>query len=133
MIGLLLISVGVSVFAWAKGFNDQSVELFFYWTYAMVILALIAIVFVGGWIGFKNDKKSLVKVLCVLVGAAALCLVVYLLSPGKPAVGIAEQPSASTLRLTDTILNLTYVVGAASILAIIVGEVVNSIRNKKRG
>lgn len=131
MIGLLLVSVGVAVFGWAKGFNDLSVDLLFYWAYAMVAVALIGIVFIGGFIGIKNDKKFLVKTLSVLVGTAALCLVVYFLSPGAPAIGIADQPSGSTLKLTDTVINLTMVVGAVAILSIVIGEVVNSIRNKR--
>ena len=43
-----------------------------------------------------------------------------------------EQPSKSTLKLTDTILNLTYLVGGLTILSIIVGEIVAGIRNKKQ-
>ena len=48
-----------------------------------------------------------------------------------PAVGMAQQPSASTLKLTDTILNLTYLTGGVAIVSIIVGEVVKGIRNKR--
>ena len=78
-----------------------------------------------------QDKKFLVKILAVLAGTAALCAIVYFISPGAPAVGIAEQPSDSTLKLTDTILNLTYLCGGVAILSIIVGSVVNAIRNRK--
>ncbi len=128
---LLLISVGVSIFAFVKDFNDLSIEVFFYWTYAMIAVALLAIIFVAGAIGIKNDKKFLWKLLAVVGGAAAVCAAVYFLSPGAPAMGMAQQPSASTLKLTDTILNLTYLVGAAAIVAIIVGEVYKGIRNKR--
>ena len=105
--------------------------MLFYWTYAMVAVAIFSIVFIGGWIGIKNDKKFLVKVLSVLGGAVVICLAVYFLSPGAPAVGMAQQPSASTLKLTDTILNLTYLTGGVAIVSIIVGEVVKGIRNKR--
>ena len=91
----------------------------------------MSIVLVGGVIGVMNDKKFLVKILAVLAGTAALCAIVYFISPGAPAVGIAEQPSDSTLKLTDTILNLTYLCGGVAILSIIVGSVVNAIRNRK--
>ena len=33
--------------------------------------------------------------------------------------------------MTDTILNMAYIVGGAAILSIIVGEVLMTIRNKK--
>ena len=131
MIGLLLVSVGVAIFGWAKNFDDLSVDLLFYWAYVMVAVALIGIVFIGGWISIKNDKKFLVKALCVLGGVAVICVAVYLLSPGAPAIGIADQPSASVLKLTDTVINLTIVAGVVAILSIVVGEVYNAIRNKR--
>lgn len=133
-LGLLAIGVVDFLFGWIYGFeknNALAVDLLFYWTYAMVAVALVSIIIIGGAIGIKNDKKFLVRTLAIVGGAAAICVVVYLLSPGAPAVGIAEQPDKATLRLTDTILNLTYLTSAVAILAIIVGEVVASVRNKR--
>ena len=42
-----------------------------------------------------------------------------------------EQPNASTLKLTDTILYLTYFAGILAVLAIIAGEIRLAITNKK--
>ncbi|MBP5740365.1 MAG: hypothetical protein J6W59_01240, partial [Bacteroidales bacterium] len=113
--------------------NDAvAVDVLFYWTYAMVGLALLSIICIGGWIGVKNDKKFLWKILLVIGGAAVVVLAVYLLSPGSEALGMLEQPSKATLKLTDTILNLTYLVGGLTILSIIVGEIVAGIRNKQQ-
>ncbi|HCY73190.1 MAG TPA: hypothetical protein DHU75_03475 [Rikenellaceae bacterium] len=131
MIVLLLVSILITIFAWVKGFNDTSVNILFYWTYAMVAVAIISIVFIAGWVGVKNDKKFLVKVLSVVGGTAIVCAAVYFLSPGAPAIGIAQQPSQSTLKLTDTILNLTYLISAVAILSIIIGTIVEGIRNKR--
>ncbi len=127
----LLISVGVALYAFIKGFNDASVDLLFYWTYAMIALAILAIIFVAGAIGIKNDKKFLKKLLIIVGGAAVVCAAVYFLSPGAPAIGLAQQPSSTTLKLTDTVLNLTYVVGVAAIISVIVGEIYKGIRNKR--
>jgi hypothetical protein len=135
LLALLVLSIVVFVGAWIYGFekNDGlAVDVLFYWTYAMVGLALISIICIGGWIGVKNDKKFLWKILAVLGGAAVVVLAVYFLSPGSEALGILEQPSKSTLKLTDTILNLTYLVGGLTILSIIVGEIVAGVRNKKQ-
>ena len=69
----------------------------------------------------------------ILVGAAALCFVCYLLAKGEMAHGLsptAPIPSAGELKFTDTILNLTYFTGAAAIVAIIFGEIIMAIRNK---
>ena len=135
LLALLVLSIAVFVGAWIYGFekNDGlAVDVLFYWTYAMVVFALFSIICIGGVIGIKNDKKFLWKLLAVLGGTAVVVLAVYLLSPGAEALGLPEQPSKSTLKLTDTILNLTYLVGAATILSIIIGEIVVSIRNKKQ-
>ena len=135
LLGLLVLSVVIFIGAWIYGFerNDAvAVDVLFYWTYAMVGLALASIVCIGGWIGVKNDKKFLWKILAVIGGTAVVVLVVYLLSPGSEALGMLEQPSKATLKLTDTILNLTYLVGGLTILSIIVGEIVAGVRNKKQ-
>ncbi|MBP5488909.1 MAG: hypothetical protein J6X77_05020 [Bacteroidales bacterium] len=135
LLGLLVLSVVIFIGAWIYGFerNDAvAVDVLFYWTYAMVGLALASIICIGGWIGVKNDKKFLWKILAVIGGTAVVVLVVYLLSPGSEALGMLEQPSKATLKLTDTILNLTYLVGGLTILSIIVGEIVAGVRNKKQ-
>lgn len=131
---MIVISVALLVWGFAVGFESnggQAVDVLFYWAYIMIAIAAFAVIVLGLVIGFKNNPKSIVKLLLGLVAVAAVCFVVYLISPGKPAMGMLDQPSQSTLRLTDTILNLTYIAGGLAIVAIIVGEVVMSIRNKK--
>ena len=67
-----------------------------------------------------------------VVAAAVLFGVCYLVASGAPAVGYsgAKLPSASELKMTDTILNLAYIVGGLAILSIIAGEVIMAIRKK---
>ncbi len=134
---LIVISVAILVWGFVKGFpalvadDNGTVDPLLYWTYIMLGLALVAILIVGLFIAIKNNPKVLVRYGLILLGIAALCLVCYLLAKGNPAVGLTtDQPDFMTLKLTDSVLNLTYIVGAASILAIIVGEVVMAIRNK---
>lgn len=134
MLGLIAVSVIVFFFGWIYGFekNDAlAVDALFVWTYVMVAAAILAIIAVGGYISSKNDASFLKKLAIVVGGAVVLCAVVYLVSPGKPAMGMLEQPSEQTLRLTDTVLNLTYIFSAAAIVSIIVGEAVLKIKNKK--
>ena len=68
-----------------------------------------------------------------IVAIAAVCFVVYLISPGNMPIqwNSTTLPTQNELKLTDTILNLTYITGALSILSIVVGEIVMSVRNKK--
>ena len=76
-----------------------------------------------------NNPKSLLKILLGLVAVAAIAAVAYVLAPGTPAIGYLGEPvSDGTLKLTDTILNLTYLTFGASILALIVGWVVGATR-----
>ena len=49
----------------------------------------------------------------------------------KPAESPRFRPTAGELKLTDTVLNLTYILGAGAIVAIIAGEIISGILNKK--
>jgi len=133
---LLLVSVGLAVWAFTRfggSGEGAAVETMLYWAYAMLILALVAVLCVGLYISATTDPKSLVRIGIGLVAAAVLCLVAYLLASGAPAIGFtgATPPSASELKLTDTVLNLTYILGAGAIVAIIAGEIISGIRTKK--
>ena len=137
-LALLLISVGLSVWAFTRfgagdAAKDTAVQTMLYWAYAMVILALIAVFCVGIYVTAKNDPKSLVRIGIAIAAAAALCLVAYLLASGAPALNYSgsKLPTAGELKLTDTVLNLTYILGVAAIVAIIAGEVISGIRKNK--
>ena len=137
MLVLIIVSVGLLVWGSVVGFttNDgQAVDVLFYWAYVMVGLAVASWVLVGLVLMAKNNPKSLIKVGIVLVVAAALAFVAYLLAPGNPAVGrenISPADTLATLKLTDTVLNLTYFAGAAAVVAIIIGEIRLAIINRK--
>ena len=133
---LLILSVGVLILGSVKGFeaNDgKMTDLLLYWGYAMIGLALVCVICVGLYIAIRTNPKSLVKLGIILVGAAVLAFIAYLLASGKPAMGYngTRIPTASELKMTDTILNLAYILGGAAIASIIVGEIVMSLRNKK--
>ena len=137
MLVLILVSVGLLVWGSVVGFttNDgQAVDVLFYWAFVMVGLAVASWVLVGLVLMAKNNPKSLIKVGIVLVVAAALAFVAYLLAPGNPAVGrenISPADTLATLKLTDTVLNLTYFAGAAAVVANIIGEIRLAIINRK--
>ena len=133
---LLIISVGLSVWAFTRfggSGKEAAVETMLYWAYAMLIFALVAVLCIGLFVTAKTNPKSLVRIGVALAGVAALCLVAYLLASGKPALGFtgATPPTAGELKLTDTVLNLTYILGAGAIVAIIAGEIISGILNKK--
>lgn len=134
MVALLVISVAILIWGFIVGFesNDgQAVDTLIYWAYIMIGIAVAAWVLVGGIVSAKNNPKSLVKTLVLIVAIAAVCFVAYLLAPANPAVGREGLDEIGTLKLTDTILNLTYFAGVAAIVAIIIGEIRLAITNKK--
>ena len=126
MLVLVVISVALLIWGFAAGFmtNDaQAVDALLYYGYIMVGIAVAAWVLVGLVIAVKNNPKSLIKLGGLLVAGVVLCLVSYLLAPGTPAMGrenIIPADTPGVLKLTDTILNLTYIAGALAIFAIIV-------------
>ena len=133
---LLIISVGLSVWAFTRfggSGKEAAVETMLYWAYAMLAIALVAVLCIGLFVTAKTNPKSLVRIGVALAGAAALCLIAYLLASGKPALGFTgtTPPTAGELKLTDTVLNLTYILGAGAIVAIIAGEIISGILNKK--
>jgi phosphoglycerol transferase MdoB-like AlkP superfamily enzyme len=136
MLALVVISVVLLVWGFLTGFeaNDgRAVEVLLWWAYIILGIAVAAVVIFGLIISAKNDPKSLVRLGIGLLAIAAICFVAYLFAPGKMPLQWtnAKVPSASELKLTDTILNLTYFTGALAIISIIVGEIVMAIRSKK--
>ena len=132
----IIVSVILAVWAFTRfggSGEGAAVETLLYLAYAMVIFALIAVLCVGLVIAAKNDPKSLVRIGVGLAGAVVLGLIAYLLASGKPALGFtgATPPTAGELKLTDTVLNLTYILGAAAVVAIIAGEIIAALRTKK--
>ena len=133
---LLLISVALAVWAFTRfggSGEGAAVETMLYWAYAMLIFALVAVLCIGLYITATTNPKSLVRIGIAIAAAAVLCLIAYLLASGKPALGFtgATPPTAGELKLTDTVLNLTYILGAGAIVAIVAGEVIAGILNKK--
>lgn len=129
---LLIAGVGISIYGFVAGFETNGgtpVDVILYWAYAMVGLGLASVVLVGLYVTATTNPKGLIKLLIGLVAAAVIIGGAYLLAPGTPAVGYLGEPvSDMTLKLTDTILNLTYLCCGGAILAIIFGEVVAAIR-----
>ena len=132
----IIVSVILAVWAFTRfggSGEGAAVEVLLYLAYAMVVLALVAVLCVGLFIAAKNDPKSLVRIGVGLAGAVVLGLIAYFLASGKPAIGFtgATPPTDGELKLTDTILNLTYILGGAAIVAIVAGEIISALRTKK--
>ena len=130
----VLFAVGVvfSFYGFAVGFESNGnapVDNILYCTYLFVAVTLLAVVFGVVVIGGINNPKSLLKLLLGIVAIAAVVAVAYVLAPGTPAVGYLGTPvSDATLKMTDTILNLTYFLCGGAILSLVVGWAVAAFR-----
>jgi len=139
LVVLIIVSVGVLLWGMIKGYPESgspdngTVAPLIYWAYIVIGIALASVICVGLYVTATTNPKGLIKIGIAVVGAAVLFGLCYLLASGAPAVGYsgAKLPSATELKMTDTILNLAYLVGGAAILSIICGEVLMAIRNKK--
>ena len=124
--GLLGIVLGILAF-----FNGGSaIDLLLRYTYVLFIAAVVIWIGLSIFISGKNNPKNLIKAAGVVVGIAVLVVLAYVLSSGAPAINVKTQPTTPWLKLTDTMLLLTYVLGGAAIVAIIVGAIRDAFNNK---
>ena len=131
LLALVILGFALGVWGYAAGFNDTSVNTLLRWSYVMVIVGIGLIVLLGLVMGAVNNPKSLIKTGLVIVGAAVVVAFAFLTAKGNPAQGfVGVQPEFTTLRNTDAILTITYLVFGASIVAIVLGLIVNAIRSK---
>ena len=132
LVALFIVGVAFSLYGFVVGFETNGnapVDMLLYCTYAFAAIALFAVLLGVLVIGGLNNPKSLLKILAGLVAVAAIAAVAYVLAPGTPAVGYLGEPvSDGTLKLTDTILNLTYFTFGVAILSLVVGWVVGATR-----
>ena len=129
---LFVVGIVFSFYGFAVGFETNGnapVDNMLYCAYAFAAIAIFAVILGVVVIGGINNPKSLLKLLLGLVVIAGVIAVAYVLAPGTPAVGyIGPEVPAGTLKLTDTLLNLTYLLFGASILSLVIGWVVGATR-----
>jgi len=132
---LLIIGALIGILGFIIGFgtnNAVAVDILLYCGYAMAGIAVAAIVLLGIYVSAIVDPKKLLKSALILVAALVIIVVAYLVAPGADPVGYSGLPQSKTvLKMTDTILILTYVFCGATILSVVVGSIISSIRNKK--
>ena len=132
LVALFVVGVVFSFYGFAVGFESNGnapVDNILYCAYAFAAVAIAAVLFGVLVIGGMNNPKSLLKLLLGVVAIAAVVAVAYVLAPGTPAVGYLGEPvSGGTLKLTDTILNLTYFLFGGAVVALVVGWVVGATR-----
>ena len=129
---LFVVGVVFSFYGFAVGFESNGnapVDSMLFGAYAYALIAIAAVFFGVVVIGGINNPKSLLKLGLGIVVVAAVIAAAYFLAPGTPAVGYLGDPvSDGTLKLTDTILNLTYLAMGAALLALVTGWIIGATR-----
>ena len=132
LLALFIAGAVFSFYGFAVGFDtngDAAVDNMLYCAYAYAGIALAAVVLGVVVIGGINNPKTLLKLFAGLVVVAAIIAGAYFLAPGTPAVGYLGEPvSDMTLKLTDTMLNLTYLLCGGALLSLVVGAIVSATR-----
>ena len=129
---LFVVGIVFSFYGFLVGFETNGnapVDNMLYCAYAFALITIAAVVFGVVVIGGINNPKSLLKLLAGLLAIVAVVAVAYVLAPGTPAVGYLGDPvSDGTLKLTDTMLNLTYFLFGGALLALVAGWVFGATR-----
>ena len=132
LLALFIVGAVLSFYGFAVGFESDGnapVDNILYCAYGFAALTIAAVVFGVVVIGGINNPMSLLKLLLGLVVIAAIIAGAYFLAPGTPAVGYLGEPvSDGTLKLTDTILNLTYLLCGGAILSLVAGAVITAFK-----
>lgn len=127
VLGILGIVLGIWCLTKGEASNEGPVNLLLRYSYFLLIAAIVILLGLAIIQTARNNPKGLLKALCVIVGVAALVAIAYALASGDPVVNVKSQPSATWLKLTDTIMLLVYILGGAAILSILFGVVRNAI------
>ncbi len=127
VLGILGIVLGIWCLTKGEASNEGPVNLLLRYSYFLLIAAVVILLGLALIQAARNNPKSLIKALCVIVGIAALVAIAYSLASSDPIVSLKKQPDAGTLKLTDTIMKLTYILGGAAIVSIIFGVIRNAI------
>ena len=122
VLGILGIILGIICLSTSGG----NVDVLLRYTYFLLIAAVVILVGLVILMAAKNNPKSLIKGLLVLVGIVALVLICYAVSKGAPALSVKSQPSGSMLKLTDTVLLLTGILGIGAVAAIVFAVIRNA-------
>ena len=109
------------------GENEGLVDPLLYWAYVLVGVGLIGAI-ASSIIGILDNPKGLKRSLFTLAGIIVVVGIAYLLAPGTHVDIVGMEPTQATLKMTDTLLNLTYILLGGAIVSIIAGYIINVVR-----
>ncbi len=139
LIASLVVAILAGVFAVLFALNQTNDSLFgvaAYIMYAIVILSLVAILGFAIWNwakSFKNDRKSAIKVLGIVVAMVVIFLISWLCASSTDVSEVLLQKnnlSEGASKLVGAACISVYILFGISILAIVYTEVAKLIKKK---
>ncbi|MDP3437033.1 MAG: hypothetical protein Q8S04_07300 [Bacteroidales bacterium] len=129
---LSYILLGLAVVITIAFFTNKEGMIDTFLGYAYLLLGVALVLALGlPLLQMISNPKSLKKVLYSLILVVVVVGLAYLLASGDPlATTLDKEPTASTLKITDTGLIITYLLFAASVTAIIAGGIINLVKNR---
>lgn len=137
----VLLGVGAGIVVWGaaiKGLpatpadDGAAVEVILYWAYALVALAVASIVVLGLYTtAAQKGIKGILKLLGVVAGACVVVGGAYLLAKfqgGNIVLANGATPSDSDILITNTVLNLTYLLCGLAVVSILFSAIYTSVR-----
>ena len=83
VLGILGIILGIWCLTKGEASNEGPVNLLLRYSYFLLIAAVVILLGLALIQAAKNDPKSLIKALCVIVGVAALVAIAFSLASGS--------------------------------------------------
>ena len=135
----VLLGVGAGVVVWGaaiKGVpatpadDGAAVEVILYWAYALVALAVASIVVLGLYTtAAQKGIKGILKLLGVVVGACVVVGGAFLLAKFQGGnIVLANGATPSDILITNTVLNLTYLLCGLAVVSILFSAIYTSVR-----
>lgn len=125
--------LGIAVIITIAFFSNQKsmLDTFLFYGYILFGVAALAAI-VMPLFNMIDNPKSFKKILVNLLIVIVVVGVAYLLASGNPLANtnITPEPTANTLKITDTGLNLVYILFGISVISILAGSVINMVRNR---
>jgi phosphoglycerol transferase MdoB-like AlkP superfamily enzyme len=110
--------------------KDGMIDTFLGYAYLLFGVALVLALGLP-LLQMVGNPKSFKKVLFSLIVVVVVVGLAYVLASGDPlAATLDKEPTASTLKITDTGLIITYLLFGASVTAIIAGGIINMVKNR---
>lgn len=140
----VLLAVGVGIVCWAcfiaglpatPADEALTIDVILYWAYALVAVAVVAILVLGLYTtAAQKGLKGVLKLGGVILGALVIVAGAYFLAKSQTVNGApivlanGATPETTDLMLTNTVLNLTYLCCGAAVAAILFSAIFSAVR-----